>query len=175
MKKLRKMLGDANSPECAACMRQMETQSKKTLAAWSMSYARKRYLPIFAACCPEDSRVAEKLQICENAVQGLCTLKEAKAAARDLRQTAQELSEHPLAQAAARAISTACSTIQTPTGALGFLFYGAAAVAYDTAGLSADAAEYDALATEEFRRALKDLQAASVPDEPSPAVLKWNC
>ena len=37
--KLRKMLGDVNSPEVTKLMRLIETQSLKTLANWAIEYA----------------------------------------------------------------------------------------------------------------------------------------
>ena len=78
-------------------------------------------------------------------------------------------------QAAARAVATACASVQTPTSALGFLFYTAAAAAYNEKGLNADASTYDALAEREFQAALQSLRAAAVPDEPHPARLNWGC
>lgn len=80
-----------------------------------------------------------------------------------------------MAQAAARAIATACAAVQTPTNAFGFLLYGAAAFAYHSAGVRSTQAVYDPLATEELARALASLRAASVPGEPNPATLRWNC
>ena len=80
-----------------------------------------------------------------------------------------------MAQAAARAVATACAAIQTPTNALGFLFYGAAASAYQTAGLTQNAECYDRMALNEFRKAFQSLQRVSLPDEPNPAKIKWNC
>ncbi|MBQ8642472.1 MAG: hypothetical protein IJ480_09680 [Clostridia bacterium] len=44
MVKLRKMPGDVNSPECTALMRQIETQSKETLAGWAAAFVKKRIL-----------------------------------------------------------------------------------------------------------------------------------
>lgn len=47
MAKLRKMLGDVNSKECVDMMRLIETQSKATLSAWAIDFAKKEYLPIY--------------------------------------------------------------------------------------------------------------------------------
>ena len=47
MVKVRKMLGDVNSPECLAMMRLIETQSEVTLARWALSYVREHVLPIY--------------------------------------------------------------------------------------------------------------------------------
>ena len=52
--KLRKMLGKMDSPECQALMRQMETQSKQTLAAWAVAYAKERYLPLYQSAYPAE-------------------------------------------------------------------------------------------------------------------------
>ena len=70
---------------------------------------------------------------------------------------------------------TACGVIQTPTNALGFVFYGAAAAAYDALGLSAAAADYDTFAAAEFEALAASLRAVSVPDEVRPAKINWNC
>ena len=76
---------------------------------------------------------------------------------------------------AARALSVACAVIQTPTNALGFSFYSAAASAYHQAGLTETAQTYDRLADAEFENILASLQAAAVPDEPNPVKIDWNC
>ena len=47
MAKLRKMLGDVDSPECIAMMRLIETQSETTLARWALGYVESRILPVY--------------------------------------------------------------------------------------------------------------------------------
>lgn len=175
MAKLRKMLGDVRSQECADMMALIETQSKATLAAWAVDYARRRYLPVYEKASPGDGRLENTIHACGEYLQGMRKLAEVKPLLREAAQIAREAGENPVAQAAARAVSTACATVQTPTNALGFLFYGAAAVAYGKAGLSEPAETYDAFASKEFRRALADLRDAAVPDEPNPAKINWNC
>lgn len=44
MAKLRRMLGDIQSEACIALMTLIETQSAKTLAAWSIRYVKAQYL-----------------------------------------------------------------------------------------------------------------------------------
>ncbi|MDR3001832.1 MAG: hypothetical protein LBU89_11280, partial [Fibromonadaceae bacterium] len=56
MKKYRKMLSDINAPYLQSLMRLIETQSKTTLANWSIDYARKNILPIYEKACPNDER-----------------------------------------------------------------------------------------------------------------------
>lgn len=175
MPKLRKMLGDSNSQECIELMQLIETQSQKTLAGWAIAYAKSNYLAIYEAECSKDLRLQDIISVCEEYLRGDKKLNEIKPSLREAGQLARDAADNPIAQAAARAISTACATIQTPTNALGFVFYGAAAIAYSEAGLTQKAEAYDELAAVEFRRALDSLQQASIPDEPQPAKIKWNC
>lgn len=175
MPKLRKMLGDMNAPECLALMRLMETQSAETLAAWAVDYAKNHYLSIYEKECPADTRFRDLIAVCEAYIEGKQQLNTTKLALKEGRTIARDIVNQPVAQAAARAISTACATIQTPTSALGFLLYGAAAVAYEQAGLHETVAVYDALAMDELKCALSALQQAAVPNEPQPAKLNWYC
>ena len=78
-------------------------------------------------------------------------------------------------QAAARAIAVACAVAQTPTNALGFLFYGAAAAAYDQLGLAQKQDSYDQAATQELAEALQSLQECAAEHEENPAKIDWNC
>ena len=172
--KLRKMLGDVNSPEVTKLMRLIETQSLKTLANWAIESARDNYLPIFEAESPGDGRPRAALNSCRAYLQGELPLNEARKSISDATAAAREQAL-ATAQAAARAIATACAVIRTPTSALGYLFYGAAAIAYSTAGTQRTPVEYDALAVQELQRAYAALDHVAVPDEPEPAKLVWNC
>lgn len=83
--------------------------------------------------------------------------------------------KEPVREAAARAIVTACGTWQTPTNALGFCFYGAAAMAYHQAGTAETKETYDMLATKELEQILASLkQVKTAPDEQA-TKLQWNC
>ena len=175
MAKLRKMLCDIDSPVCIALMRRIETQSKATLAAWAIQYAKDHYLGIYETECPEDPSLKETIISCEQYLDGSKKLSDIKPQIRGAGQTARDLTDNPVAQAAARAVSTACAAIQTPTNALGFLFYGAAAVAYSQAGLEESAEVYDNMAAQELQNALTSLEQASVPDEEHPVKINWNC
>lgn len=173
--KLRKMLCDINSEECINLMRLIETQSKKTLANWAVQYAKENYLKIFESVCPDNTSFKEAIAACEEHLNGDKKLAEVKPLLKGATLTARELNDNPVAQASARAVATACATVQTPTNALGFLFYGAAAVAYSELGLTQTAEVYDEAALKEFRKAYSSLQAVSVPNEPKPAKINWNC
>lgn len=174
MAKLRKMLGRADAPETQALMRLIETQSRITLAKWASDFARERYLPILQAALPEEARPAKALEACARVISGECKFSAIKPVLRDAQAAARECTD-PLAQAAARAISTACGVYGTPTNALGFMFYGAAAAAYAELGLEARAGEYDAFAASEFERALASLHSAAIENEPEPVKIDWNC
>lgn len=175
MAKHRKMLGKADDPQIIALMGMIETQSRDTLAAWAADCVRTRYLPIYENACPDDRRLHELLDAVAAHLQGSLKLSALKPLLRQGRAIAQELNAFPAAQAAARAIATACAVSQTPTNALGFVFYGAAAIAYDQAGLSAPPATYDALAAAEFDELVASLRAVCVPEEPDPVNVNWNC
>ena len=174
MAKLRKSLGDIDSPECLALMRLIETQSVKTLAAWAITYAREQYLAVYAAHYPEEGRLGEIAAACASCAAGECKLSEVKPLLKEAGQIARTV-EQPAAQAAARAVAAACAVLQTPTNALGFLFYGAAAIAYSQAGLEQTTQIYDELAAAELARALASLEQAAVPDEAQPAKIVWHC
>ena len=161
--KLRKMLGNAQHPLVIKLMRIIETQSQDTLCRWALDYVQAHYFPILnqKGCC--DSRF---IQI---------SLKEGKPFFKQAAAAAREIDQDPAAQAAAKAISVACSIAQTPTNALGFTFYGAAAYAYDCAGFEASRQVYEQLATEEFQTLLDALNLIAVLHEPNPVKINWNC
>lgn len=171
MAKLRKMLGDPRSQNCLAMMQLIETQSKMTLSVWAMEFAEQRYLPICRDAYP---CMEEILHACLNNLREKAPLSHSKPFLREAAALARE--DHgPAAQAAARAVATACAVMQTPTGALGFLFYGAAAWAYSHEGTDKTESEYQVLAEEEFAQAYRSLCACAVENEPDPVRVNWNC
>lgn len=171
MPKLRKTLGDIRSQTCRRLMQVMDTQSQATLAKWAIEYAQDRYLSICAQVCPELVQIVSVCAACAKEGKGAAHRKQElrKAAALARACTGAET------QAAARAVAVACATLQTPSNALGFLFYGAAAVAYSEGGLQLGQAEYDAMAAEELENACRSLCDCAVEGEPSPVKINWNC
>lgn len=133
MAKLRKMMGSIEDPSIIELMALIETQSKQTLAAWTAAYVKEHFLSIYEAAYPEDKRLQDALAAVEEHLQGKLTLKELTPILKEATRAAKDAEANPTAQAAARAVSTACGTIKTPTNALGFAFYGAAAAAYSRA------------------------------------------
>lgn len=171
---LRKMLGSADHPTVIRLMRLIETQSKPTLTRFAAEYVAAHYLPILAELRPEENRLYSCVEAVCAYLDG-ASLTIVKAAVRDARSAAQALSADPVCQAVARAVATACAVATTPTNALGFAFYGAAAFAYHSAGLKASPEAYDKLADEELARILAALQAVSIPNEPEPVKVDWGC
>lgn len=170
MAKLRKTLGSPTEPTVISLMEGMEGKSKEALTTWAMDYVAEKYLPLVAEV-PLFSELLEKTKDCM--VSNL-PLKEWKGLLSEARK-ASAAEKEPVREAAARAIVTACGTWQTPTNALGFCFYGAAAMAYHQAGTAETKETYDMLATKELEQILASLmQVKTAPNEQA-AKLQWNC
>ena len=170
MAKLRKTLGSPTEPAVVALMEGMEGKSKEALTTWAMAYVTEKYLPLVAEV-PLFSELLEKTKDC---MTGNLPLKDWKALLAEARK-ASAAEKEPVREAAARAIVTACGTWQTPTNALGFCFYGAAAMAYNQAGTAETKETYDMLATKELEQILASLkQVKTAPDEQA-TKLQWNC
>lgn len=174
MAKLRKMLGSADHPGIVALMRQMETQSHETLVHWCTDYMLTEILPLYEARCDGDARPREALYAARAWAKGEKSVKETRDTLTAGRVAAREAID-PISQAAARAMDSAASSLRTPTSALGCVFYAAAALAYDQAGLQAQSAVYDAIADTVFADMLQKLCACSVENEPNPVKIDWGC
>lgn len=175
MAKLRKMLGDVNSKECRDLMKLIEAQNVKTLTRWALDIIKDQTLKVYESAFPGDCRLEIVIQGCGEYCDGARTLKDLKPLLKEASQTARESSDNPAGQAAARAIAAACAIPQTPTNALGFLFYHAAAIVYDHYGQEISADKAEALALEIFRKAGEALQNCAVENEPNPVKIQWHC
>lgn len=173
MPKPRRMLGDPGAPYCTAIMRLMDTRSRHDLAAWATAFASERCLPILAARVADTSPWTDALDACGRFLAGETPLRQLRpllAAAR----SASAALEDPVAQAAARALSTACGACPTPTSALGFLFYACAAVAYSCHGVDATAGDCVAVCEALFEEARGSLEAFP-SDGGEMARPDWGC
>jgi hypothetical protein len=173
--KCRKMLGSADSPYIVSLMRAIETQSNETLAKWSADYAQEHFLPIWIKTFPDDDCPRATLDAVCAYMADEIKLPELKTIVKECRLSAKEVKDAPAALAALQAIATAAGTIYCPTNALGFTFYGAAALAYDAVGIEESGETYDAIAATECAKMEAALRAVSVENEPNPAKIKWNC
>lgn len=170
---LRKMLGALDDPSVVELMRLMETQSRQTLAAWAAAQAEARLLPYLADC--GDERPSQAVAAARACAAGERPLKEIKPLLTAARTASRELTATPVIQAAARGVGTACAVLLTPTNALGWVFYAAAAYAFAAAGTDSTREEQDRLAAEELERILDTLRACAVADEKDPVKLDWGC
>lgn len=175
MAKLRKMLGKADSPYIVSLMRVIETQSKATIVKWCNEYVIKHILPIYEKDYPEDSRLKNALNACNEWLEGNMKLAEAKKIIKEAQIAAREAEGNHAAQAAARAIGATTGTINTVTSSLGLAFYGSAAVAYSTIGGNEMDEVYDEIAAKECKKMEDSLREVAIIDEPNPAKINWNC
>lgn len=173
MAKPRKMLGSIESPTVKTLMALIETQSKETLARWAAAEA------VSDLSLVEDAEthavLSQTLTAAESCARGETTLKALKPLLREATAAARNMEESPVSTAAARAIATASAVMQTPTGALGWLFYHAAAQAYHTLGMSVEREALDEAAEKLMQEALASLQACAVAEEPHPVKVNWGC
>lgn len=175
MAKYRKML-TLGIPSIDAMMELLSTQSKTTIVNWTMEYAERVVLPVWRKQYPDDPRPQHAIAAARDWMAGKVKLPAVKEIIlNECHAAARENDANPTAQAAARAIGQAASTIHAPRHSIGIAFYGALAVAYDTLGKEAPWPELEQCAGEECDRMLASLRAAAVQDEPNPAKIKWKC
>ncbi len=173
--KARKMLNDWEAPYIQALVRQIESQSKVTLANWALDYATLVLLPLWTKHCPQDQRPERALLAAREWLAGSIKLPAAKQDILACHTAARETGNNPVALAAARAIGQSASTIHSAKHCIGLALYGALAVAYDSLGTNASWADLEQQAALECARMLAALQAVSVADEPHPAKISWVC
>ena len=175
-KKLRKTLGDVNSPSAVALRNLIDTQSKNTIRKWCLGYAEEKVLPIFEKHCSGDSRPRNAVNAAQAYLEGKLKFSVVKnIILNECHAAARELDDNPIAQAAARAVGQGSAVVHVLTHSLGLFFYAAAAVAYDRVGLDAADEVYAGIAEEVCVDYTDALRAIAVADERNPAKLKWNC
>ncbi|MDR2486469.1 MAG: hypothetical protein LBD12_00745 [Clostridiales Family XIII bacterium] len=153
-------------------VRLCEGQSKKTLTRWSLRYAAERLLPIYEKEFPGDTRLRESMEAAFRWFVGEIKLPAAKRVILEAHAAAREAEGHDAAQAAARAIAQAASTIHAATHCIGIVYYGTAAVAYDEVG--GESLFYADIYERECARMAEMLRSMRVEDEENPAELNWN-
>jgi hypothetical protein len=174
--KLRKTFGKVDAPSTVELMRLIETQSKTTIANWTLNYAEQKILPLFTKHRPNDPRPAHAITAAREWLDGQVKLPYVKNIILDeCHAAARELDSNPVAQAAARAIGQSAGSIHAVTHSLGVYFYAAAAVGYDRLGITASEAEYEAVAEQVCADYTAALKAVAVENEPNPALCKWHC
>ncbi|MDD2522258.1 MAG: hypothetical protein PHW11_05525 [Anaerolineaceae bacterium] len=175
MKKYRKMLSCWQAIPIQGLMRFIETQSKTTLVNWAVNYAEEHFLPIYGKDYAQDSRPKLALAYAHKWLNKEVKLPEAKIYILACHEAAKEAEGNPAAQAAARAIGQAASSIHSASHSLGIALYGGLAIAYDQLGLDKPWSELEAFALQECEKMFAALQAVAVENEPNPAKVKWFC
>jgi hypothetical protein len=175
MPKLRKTLCGINEPVIQILMKQIESQSKNTIATWALNYAEANMLPIYEKAYPQDNRLRLAIAAARDWLTGKIKLPIAKPVILECHAAAREAEGIPAAQAAARAVAQCASSIHSAAHSLSLAFYGTTAVAYDTLGLSKTDKEYNDFAVKIAEDMLAALISVSVENEPNPAKINWNC
>lgn len=174
MPKYRKML-TMGIPALDGLMEVLSTQSKETIVDWTVDYAEKEILPVWQTYYPNDGRPLAALDGARRWRAGEIKLPEAKTYILSCHAAARENDDNPVAQAAARAVGQAASTIHMPSHALGIALYGAVALAYASLGFETPWQELETYAELECNKMLASLKEAAVPNEQNPAKINWGC
>ena len=169
------MLSNWQAAPIEGLMRLIETQSKETLVNWATDYAETHLLPIYEKHYPKDDRPQLSLDYARLWLKKEVKLPEAKRYILGCHQAANEAVENPAAQAAARAMGQAASSIHSAMHSLGLALYGGLAIAYDQLGMDIPWAEHEAFALIECEKMLAALQAVAIENEPNPVKVKWFC
>ncbi len=169
------MLSNWQAAPIEGLMRLIETQSKETLVNWAVDYAEAQFLLIYTKQYPQDDRPKLALEYARLWLNKEVKLPEAKRYILGCHQAANEAVENPAAQAAARAIGQAASSIHSAMHSLGLALYGGLAIAYDQLGMDIPWAEHEAFALIECEKMLAALQAVAIENEPNPVKVKWFC
>lgn len=148
MAKLRKTQGRVNDSNVESLKRLISSQSKVTIGQWCINYTVKHILPIYLKIYPQDSRPQEVLAIAYERVKANVTPKQANTIIFAWCNDALTF-ENPIARAAARAIGLSASSSHSRSHAMGLVYYGIAAIAYDMVGLEQSSAVYDEIAVRE--------------------------
>lgn len=175
MAKTRKVLNDWDALYIQALMKQIETQSKLTLAHWAIGYAELVLLPLWSKHYPDDVRPQKALMAARRWLEGAIKLPQARKMILACHAAARQAEGNPVAQAAARAIGQCASTIHSARHCMGLALYGVLAAAYDSLGTTAPWEQLEQHAAEECGRMLVALRAVSTDDEPNPAKINWKC
>ncbi|AFK05876.1 hypothetical protein Theba_0129 [Mesotoga prima MesG1.Ag.4.2] len=173
MPRLRKMLNDLNASYIKLLMRQIETQSKTTLANWAIDYSERIILPLWLKYCPDDLRPKFALDSARLWLNGKIQFQQAKKKILRCHEAAREAESNHVAHIAARAIAQSASTIHAARHCIGLALYGALAVAYDELGTEAPWERLEIRAEQECEHMLAALCEISVVDEPNPANIDW--
>jgi hypothetical protein len=168
------MLCYSDAPYVTSLTRLIETQSKPTIINWCVDYAERYCLPIWEKYASGDRTPHIALETARRWLRSDAKLQEARGIAWDAWNIARAAKAPPSVEAAAGAIANAALTCHVATHSIRVVFYGAAAVAYDHAGMAESQETYDAIAAGECARFEAALRTVAVKNEPNPVPCKWS-
>lgn len=154
-----KTLGSRDTPCVLAFESALSGVDKPIAARWAIATARDVLLPVFQRHAPQDTRLDITLDAALDWLDGKVKLPYVKNLILNAaHQAAREMEHLPAAQAAARACAQAASAIHVKSHALGIIFYGAAALAYEQMGTGAEKSEYDSFLDKHCQKMTASLQ-----------------
>lgn len=169
------MLSKWEEPPIQAIMKLMETQSKETIIRWALTYAENYMLPVWNHYFSEDKRPLAALNAAKSWQRGEIKLPEAKKAILSCYSAARDIENNPTAQAIARAIGQAASSIHVARHAIGLFFYGCLGIAYHKYGLDLPFEQIEQYAFEECYVLEQELKTIAVSNELNPVKIDWFC
>ncbi|WP_459129666.1 putative immunity protein [Guggenheimella bovis] len=172
--KLRKMLSNYNHPVIQDIMKQMETQSKETLAHWAVDYSERVLLPVLKKHVPEETCAEVAIEGARAWLKKEKKLPEVKPLFLACHEAARN-TDDPIAEAIFRAIGQSASTVHSARHAIGLVFYGALALSYEKFGVEEKWEKLEEEAFHEAELMLQALKDGSVENEPKPAKIVWYC
>lgn len=128
---MKKLLFSRDSECIQPILALMEGQTRRTLVAWALDSARPM-LAFFEQRRPNEPRPAIALETGYAWARGDCKMPYARQTILDAHRAAAEAQDDPAAQAAARAVAHAASTIHVAAHAPGLMLYGLTALVYGT-------------------------------------------
>lgn len=173
-RKLRKTLLRPKDELIQTLKKQIQSQSKETLLDWCLFYAKEIVIPLYEREVPGDRTPQEAYEAARSWQRGKMKLPAVRKRILACHEKARELEDDPIAQAAARAVAQASSTIHAPGHCLGFVFYAVAALSYDELGLDASEEDYDKEAKKHGQKMLMALEKIAVEDEKYPVKINWR-
>jgi len=151
----------------------LETRNKDVVKQWCLDYAEAVILPIVQKHKPEDKRFQQALFAAQAWLSGKMRPHDARIIINECRKAARDSGDNYIVHAAAMAIWGSAAAVQSTSNSMGFVYYGVAAVVFDTAGLDGSVESYKPIAAVECKRMESSLRTAAVDSGQNPAKFSW--
>lgn len=141
--RVRITLGSPAAPCVLLLAGQIQAHEARMVSEWAFAYAENHLLSFYEARFGVDSRLNRAFREVRVQLDAGGHFGAARHAILDVHQAARDAAADPVQQALLRAVAHALSAMHVPRHALGILFYGSAAFAYDGLGTDASAAQLE--------------------------------